>query len=317
MQSYAEATAETTSGGRTHPISCNGRTQSWPVPLRVLYGGSPHVGLDNALAHGAAIIGLVSTIHLGKLIAGLEGIEIDGFEDVPAQIAPVSQDLGNCAVMSQECHRQHHSTGPCTSHVAELCYYPPVELLCLITVEGQPKQNECVGKALNTKADGPVAHVAVASRLNRIVVDVNHLVQVACDSGNNGSELLKVEHAVGMIQRPHQLLGLMARVDVLLTDKPAMVWCQLPEHCKHGTSSMKLCSLSLLKDIQKYIPDEENNFMHAQTKRRCRPHTNTVVQETHLGSAIDAKLHTAVSSGDVYSTISVQRLLHLMVPRFC
>ena len=33
--------------------------------------------------------------------------------------------------------------------------------------------------------------------------------------------------------------------------------------------------------------------------------------------AIEARLHTATSSGEVYSIISVHRLLHLMVPRFC
>ena len=48
-----------------------------------------------------------------------------------------------------------------------------------------------------------------------------------------------------------------------------------------------------------------------------RPHANTGLLDANLGSAIDAKLHTAVSSGEVYSTISVHRLLHLMVPRFC
>ena len=35
---------------------------------------------------------------------------------------------------------------------------------------------------------------------------------------------------------------------------------------------------------------------------------------TKRGSAIDARLHTAVSSGLVYSRISVHRLLHLIVP---
>ena len=32
---------------------------------------------------------------------------------------------------------------------------------------------------------------------------------------------------------------------------------------------------------------------------------------------MEARLHTAVSSGLVYSMISVHRLLLLMVPRFC
>jgi hypothetical protein len=39
--------------------------------------------------------------------------------------------------------------------------------------------------------------------------------------------------------------------------------------------------------------------------------------EAHRGSAIDARLQTAVSSFDVYSTISVHRFEHLIVPRFC
>ena len=38
---------------------------------------------------------------------------------------------------------------------------------------------------------------------------------------------------------------------------------------------------------------------------------------TNRGSAMDARLHTAVSSGEVNSTISVQRLDERMVPRFC
>jgi hypothetical protein len=38
---------------------------------------------------------------------------------------------------------------------------------------------------------------------------------------------------------------------------------------------------------------------------------------TKRGSAIDARLHTAVSSGLVNSMISVQRLDDLIVPRFC
>ena len=46
-------------------------------------------------------------------------------------------------------------------------------------------------------------------------------------------------------------------------------------------------------------------------------HQESAPQQAHLGSAIDARLHTADSSGLLYSIISVQRLLHLMVPRFC
>lgn len=37
---------------------------------------------------------------------------------------------------------------------------------------------------------------------------------------------------------------------------------------------------------------------------------------TNMGSAMEARLHTAVSSGEVYSIISVQRLEQVMVPRW-
>lgn len=47
---------------------------------------------------------------------------------------------------------------------------------------------------------------------------------------------------------------------------------------------------------------------------RSRAPTCVPFSRTKRGSAMDARLHTAVSSGLVYSTISVHRLLHLMVP---
>ena len=37
---------------------------------------------------------------------------------------------------------------------------------------------------------------------------------------------------------------------------------------------------------------------------------------TNMGSAIEARLHTATSSGEVYSMISVHKLEERMVPRF-
>merc|ERR1719481_743550 len=38
---------------------------------------------------------------------------------------------------------------------------------------------------------------------------------------------------------------------------------------------------------------------------------------TNMFKAMDARLQTATSSLELYSTISVHRLEHLMVPRFC
>src|SRR5690242_5655559 len=52
---------------------------------------------------------------------------------------------------------------------------------------------------------------------------------------------------------------------------------------------------------------------------RCKPLKSNERSAvlTKAGNAMDARLHTATSSGALYSTISVHRLLHLMVPRFC
>ena len=36
----------------------------------------------------------------------------------------------------------------------------------------------------------------------------------------------------------------------------------------------------------------------------------------NIGRAIDARLHTAISSAEVYSSISVQRFEERIVPRF-
>ena len=51
----------------------------------------------------------------------------------------------------------------------------------------------------------------------------------------------------------------------------------------------------------------KSEAFHIEKKKRAR----------EIGRAIDAKLQTAVSPGEVNSMISVQRLLDLMVPKFC
>jgi hypothetical protein len=54
---------------------------------------------------------------------------------------------------------------------------------------------------------------------------------------------------------------------------------------------------------------DPTSFLFSRSASQSRSRTNR-------GRAIEARLHTAVSSADVYSMISVQRLEHLMVPRF-
>jgi hypothetical protein len=51
------------------------------------------------------------------------------------------------------------------------------------------------------------------------------------------------------------------------------------------------------------------------TDKLCQGHHTLSL--TYRGSAIDARLHTAVSVGLVYSIISVHRFDDLIVPRFC
>ena len=70
-----------------------------------------------------------------------------------------------------------------------------VELLGPLRVEGQAQQDEGVGEPLDADADGPVAQVGVARGLDRVVVDVDDLVEVAGDDAGDGAELVKVEEA--------------------------------------------------------------------------------------------------------------------------
>lgn len=56
-----------------------------------------------------------------------------------------------------------------------------VELASGGRVERHAKRLEGVGETLNSDTDGSVAHVAVASFLDGVVVDVDDLVQIAGD----------------------------------------------------------------------------------------------------------------------------------------
>ena len=70
-------------------------------------------------------------------------------------------------------------------------------------------------------------------------------------------------------------------------------------HVVHFSSSPHLLSASM--DPTSFLLSLPGSQLRSRTKR---------------GSAIEARLQTAVSSGEVYSMISVHRLEHLMVPRF-
>lgn len=73
---------------------------------------------------------------------------------------------------------------------------PNVKLLGLGRVEGHAKSKEGICQALDTDADGTMAHVAVVSFFDRIVIDVDDLVQVANNRLGNFVELLEVVFAI-------------------------------------------------------------------------------------------------------------------------
>ncbi|KAG9533704.1 hypothetical protein KCU93_g71, partial [Aureobasidium melanogenum] len=68
-----------------------------------------------------------------------------------------------------------------------------VELSSIGRVERHAKSEEGVSESTNTKTNGTVAEVALASLRDRVVVDLDNLVQVLGDNLNNLVKLLEVE----------------------------------------------------------------------------------------------------------------------------
>jgi hypothetical protein len=56
-----------------------------------------------------------------------------------------------------------------------------VEMLGLSQVEGYPQYHEGLVQSLDTNTNGPAAHIALVSLGNRVVVDVNGMVEVEGD----------------------------------------------------------------------------------------------------------------------------------------
>lgn len=70
--------------------------------------------------------------------------------------------------------------------------------------------HSCTVTHLHTQADGPVPHVAAARCLCGVVVDVDDLVEVACDHTGDLSQLLKVKEALLSVKAANQLLAVVA-----------------------------------------------------------------------------------------------------------
>jgi hypothetical protein len=82
-----------------------------------------------------------------------------------------------------------------------------VELSGLGGLEGHAKSKESIGKTLDTKTDGSVTHVAVASLLHRVVVDIDDLVQVADNNLTDLMQLLEVVASLIVVDEGRQSKG--------------------------------------------------------------------------------------------------------------
>lgn len=67
----------------SHPMLLDAGAQTRPVPSRLLDRYPPHVRLHNTLAHWAAIICFVWTLHLRQFITCFQSGEVDGFKNIP------------------------------------------------------------------------------------------------------------------------------------------------------------------------------------------------------------------------------------------
>lgn len=79
-----------------------------------------------------------------------------------------------------------------------------VQLTSLRRLEGHTQSKEGIGKTLDTNTNRSMAHVAVASLYDRVVVDINNLVEVANDNLSDFVKLLKVISALVVVNESWQ-----------------------------------------------------------------------------------------------------------------
>ena len=72
----------------------------------------------------------------------------------------------------------------------------------VLPLEGEPHEDEGVGETLDADSDRAVTHVRATRFLDRVVVDVDDLVEVSCDDFRHLLQLREVERLV----RTHELV---------------------------------------------------------------------------------------------------------------
>ncbi|KAI6763085.1 hypothetical protein HG530_009065 [Fusarium avenaceum] len=82
-----------------------------------------------------------------------------------------------------------------------------VELSSLWRLEGHAQSKESISKTLYTKTDRSVTHVAVASLLHRVVVDIDDLVQVADNNLTDLMQLLEIIASLIIVDESRQGKG--------------------------------------------------------------------------------------------------------------
>ena len=172
---------------------------------------------------------------------------------------------------------------------------------------------------LHSHADGPVPHVGSPRRLHWVVVHVDDLVQVPRHVARNLRQLLEVEEPAQDSEmlfacRQHPATWTLPGNSLATSQVPSVLQACLADIAKnpdcrvHETWPAKLRSGRSVTPLRAHLWGalmEPVSLTRSDATPRSR---------TNRGSAMDARLHTAVSSGLVYSRISVHRLLHLIVP---
>src|SRR5690348_15452675 len=71
-----------------------------------------------------------------------------------------------------------------------------VQSTSFLAVEWHTQHDECIGQTLHTKSDRTVTHVRLASFFNRIIVDIDYLIQVSRSNFSYLIQFIVIELAI-------------------------------------------------------------------------------------------------------------------------
>lgn len=152
-----------------------------------------------------------------------------------------------------------------------------IQLFCSIGCEGKSESQKCIRKTRYSKANRAMSHIRFLCSRNGIFINVNNLVEVA-------------RYDLGYLMK-----GIMIKIRLTRIRIRGAIWSSI-----RNNILWKAAVFGGLNDMKR-------------SERYCKYGPEHVGIVTYML----AKLQTATSSSSVYWMISVQRLLHWIVPRFC